>query len=80
MPTLDPTLMKELCFAGPFAMGSVFGGLLSSWLFNIASQERRDRVRYEMERERELQKQIEIKEQRIAALHSLMGQQRLQLP
>jgi hypothetical protein len=61
-------------------MGSVFGGLLSSWLFNIASQERRDRVRYEMERERELQKQIEIKEQRIAALHTLMGQQRLQLP
>lgn len=66
---VDPTFLKALSDAGPFALGSAFGGILSYFLFKLASDERKDRVKHEMEREKELMKQLDIKEKRIEELH-----------
>lgn len=54
---------------GPFAAGAVFGGFLSYFLFSLASKERSERVKHEIEREKELQKQLDVKDKRIDELH-----------
>ncbi|MCP5556966.1 MAG: hypothetical protein H7A55_04360 [Verrucomicrobiaceae bacterium] len=66
---VDSNTLKVLSDAGPFALGSTFGGILSYFLFKLASDERKDRVKHEMEREKELLKQLDTKDKRIDELH-----------
>jgi hypothetical protein len=69
----DADMMKVILDAGPFATGAVFGGLLSYFLFRLASNERTDRVKHEMEREKELLKQLDLKDKRIQELHTKLS-------
>jgi hypothetical protein len=66
----DADTIKAITDGGPFAMGAVFGGFLSYFLFRLASSERTDRVKHEMEREKELLKQLDLKDKRIQELHT----------
>ena len=49
--------------------GSVFGGLLAYFFFQLASKERMDRAKLDQQREGELVKQNVLKDKRIDALH-----------
>ena len=61
--------LKSLTKYGPFAGGTVFGCVLSYFFFKLASSERIERHRVDLEREKELMKQCSTKDKRIDALH-----------
>lgn len=62
-------ILKNANFTG----GVVFGSLLSAGVFYVsdraAGNERRQRAEYDREREKELRDQLNIKDDRINALH-----------
>ncbi len=62
-------ILKNANFTG----GAVFGSLLSAGVFYVsdraAGNERRQRAEYDREREKELRDQLNIKDDRINALH-----------
>jgi hypothetical protein len=62
-------LLQTIAESGPFAAGSVFGGLLASGFHWLASRERVERAKLDQQRESELLKQNSLKDKRIDALH-----------
>lgn len=54
---------------GPFAGGAIFGASLALSIFWLASRARTERHKVDEQREKELFKQIGIKEKRIDELH-----------
>lgn len=64
---------KSLTQYGPFAGGTVFGCLISYFFFKLASKERIERHRIDLEREAQLMEQNQMKDKRIDKLHSKLG-------
>lgn len=60
--------------AGPFALGTVWGVLISYGAHYMASGERKQRVKLEVEREKNLLEQLKLKDDRIDKLHELLKQ------
>ena len=62
---------------GSFAAGWFIGSLVAIAIcygtFRLISKERREQAKIDFKREQELYKQLDIKEQRITALHKLLG-------
>jgi hypothetical protein len=54
---------------GTFAIGVLWGCLLSYFMFRLASAERIQRHKLDLEREQQLLSQLKIKDERIDALH-----------
>ncbi len=54
---------------GPFAAGVVLGAGVAAIAFYLAGKERRDRHKIDLDREKQLLKQISDKEKRIDELH-----------
>lgn len=61
--------LKSLAEHGPFVAGTVFGCIISFFLFKLASSEMTERQKIDLEREKELGNQIAIKDKRIDVLH-----------
>lgn len=78
LPNAD--FLQTFAQAGPFALGAVFGGILSYFMYRMASSERAERVKHEMEREKELLKQLDLKDKRIQELHSELNKQKPKTP
>jgi hypothetical protein len=54
---------------GPFAAGTIVGCVVAYWMFSLASKERVERHKIDLEREKELLRQSGIKDSRIDELH-----------
>lgn len=71
--TLSDVFPKELVNAilqaGPFAIGTLFGCLVTMWANSSAGKERAERQKILREHEKELLKQIKTQQDRIDALH-----------
>lgn len=66
---IPPGVVSAVEKSGPFAVGALFGCVVSYAMFHLASQERVQRIKVDLDREKELLKQLELKDKRIAELH-----------
>jgi tetrahydromethanopterin S-methyltransferase subunit G len=67
---------------GAFAIGTLFGCVLSFVMFWLTSRNNAQRLKIDLEREKELLKQLKLKDDRINKLHDELGdlQKKLALP
>ncbi len=66
--------LTALAEHGPFPAGTVFGCIISAFFFNLASKERVERDKINLEREKELFKQNSLKDERIDKLHQKLAE------
>jgi hypothetical protein len=70
------TIFEKIIQINEFAAGATFGMLSATILFWLASRERNKRTEIELERERDLRKQLNLKDQRLDELHRELGKAR----
>jgi hypothetical protein len=66
---LPPELLQAIIKCGPFAIGTLFGSILTMFIYKQSSKAMREREKIEREREKELLKQIRGQHERIDELH-----------
>ena len=67
---------------GAFAIGTLLGCFITAFMSWLASRSNAQRLKIDLEREKELYKQMKIKDDRINKLHDELGalQKKLALP